>query len=646
MSKGGGGGGGPQEVVQTTSNLPEYARPYFEELLGRTAYETTRPYEAFPGQRIADFTPYEQMGMQGMYDMAAAGAPAQMGMASDIAAQIGYAPSNMGMQIASGFQPMDVTSGYQAGQFDPGYQAGFLGQGYGAGQRGVGYQGTQFDAGYDPGRIAQDYRARGISSYLRPADFESGYTAAPTQGVGDLGQDIREGYNVQYARPGYQAGFLGQGYRPDQLDIDYSAGQFDPGYDASSRQSQFQMPDLTSQFGSAQFDPGYQAGTLEQGYRGQDIGSGYQAGQFDPGYQAQQRDAQFDAERLGVDYQAGQFDPGYVARELGQDYTARELDSQYAGDLDTGPGFKAGTIADAATLEQYMNPYQQLVTDIEKREARRQSEIAESGISQQAAAAGGLGGYREAIMQAERERNLGQQLADIQATGGQRAYEQALQAFEADRGARKHKIKHVRRQSVYASLRLAQQSKPDKRNSRWLLARLRLVKEQNRRRQTLACQHNSRQTRRNKLKSNSVSHLSSKSFSNVSSKNRQDSKPLSLASKRVNVRLKWGLTHNSRKSQRVKHKSSLGSQRLSSLKLLNRQNSSSISSLSKRRRRLDSKPHSLDCQRRSKKRLRVVRQSSLDSQPLILLCRLDRLMSSSLKVHLSLVSRPSNVPLN
>jgi hypothetical protein len=97
------GGGGTQQVEQTTSNLPEYARPYFEELLGRTAYESTRPYEAYPGQRIADFTPYEQMGMQGMYDMAAQGAPAQVGMASDIAAQMGYQPSNMGLQIAGGF---------------------------------------------------------------------------------------------------------------------------------------------------------------------------------------------------------------------------------------------------------------------------------------------------------------------------------------------------------------------------------------------------------------------------------------------------------------------------------------------------------------------------------------------------------------
>ena len=78
-----------------------------------------------------------------------------------------------------------------------------------------------------------------------------------------------------------------------------------------------------------------------------------------------------------------------MARELGLNYTARDLESQYTGDIDTGPGFEAGTIADAATLEQYMSPYQQLVTDIEKREARRQSEIAEAGISQQ-----GGGGWR------------------------------------------------------------------------------------------------------------------------------------------------------------------------------------------------------------------------------------------------------------
>ena len=52
MSKGGGSSAPTQSTV-TQQSLPEYARPYFEELLGRTVYETTRPYEAYPGQRMA-----------------------------------------------------------------------------------------------------------------------------------------------------------------------------------------------------------------------------------------------------------------------------------------------------------------------------------------------------------------------------------------------------------------------------------------------------------------------------------------------------------------------------------------------------------------------------------------------------------------
>ena len=46
MSKGGGGGGVQQsESVVTQTNLPEYAKPFYEEMLGRTVYESTRPYE-------------------------------------------------------------------------------------------------------------------------------------------------------------------------------------------------------------------------------------------------------------------------------------------------------------------------------------------------------------------------------------------------------------------------------------------------------------------------------------------------------------------------------------------------------------------------------------------------------------------------
>lgn len=92
-------------------------------------------------------------------------------------------------------------------------------------------------------------------------------------------------------------------------------------------------------------------------------------------------------------------------------------------------------LADQGALQQYMSPYQQMVVDRQMEEARRQSEIMGQDIGLQAAGQGSLGGYREAIMQSERQRNLERQLGDIQATGSQAAFTQAQQALEQDRAA-------------------------------------------------------------------------------------------------------------------------------------------------------------------------------------------------------------------
>ena len=84
-------------------------------------------------------------------------------------------------------------------------------------------------------------------------------------------------------------------------------------------------------------------------------------------------------------------------------------------------------------ISRFMSPYQQNVTDIQKREAARQSDIMGKGIGDQATSQGGLGGYREAIQQSERERNLSQQMDDIQARGSQAAFESAQQQLERER---------------------------------------------------------------------------------------------------------------------------------------------------------------------------------------------------------------------
>ena len=76
-----------------------------------------------------------------------------------------------------------------------------------------------------------------------------------------------------------------------------------------------------------------------------------------------------------------------------------------------------------------MNPYMQNVVDIQKREAQRQSDIAGTQQQGQATKAGAFGGGRDAIMRAERERNLGMQMGDIQSQGLNNAYNQAMQQF-------------------------------------------------------------------------------------------------------------------------------------------------------------------------------------------------------------------------
>ena len=83
-----------------------------------------------------------------------------------------------------------------------------------------------------------------------------------------------------------------------------------------------------------------------------------------------------------------------------------------------------------------MSPYMQNVVDIQQREARRASQIDAQQQAAQAVGRGAFGGSRDAIMRAERERNLGMRLGDIQATGQQAAFSQAQQQFNAEQNAR------------------------------------------------------------------------------------------------------------------------------------------------------------------------------------------------------------------
>ncbi len=85
---------------------------------------------------------------------------------------------------------------------------------------------------------------------------------------------------------------------------------------------------------------------------------------------------------------------------------------------------------------QYMSPFIEQALEPQMREARRQSEIQRNMDQARAVGQGAFGGSRQAIVEAERQRNLGTQLGDIQSRGLQTAYEQAAQQFNQDAARR------------------------------------------------------------------------------------------------------------------------------------------------------------------------------------------------------------------
>ena len=88
------------------------------------------------------------------------------------------------------------------------------------------------------------------------------------------------------------------------------------------------------------------------------------------------------------------------------------------------------------TAQNYMNPYMQNVVDIQQREAQRTADIAGTGRNAQAVKSGAFGGSRQAIMDAEANRNLSTQMGDIQAQGLNQAYNQGQQQFNTEQQLR------------------------------------------------------------------------------------------------------------------------------------------------------------------------------------------------------------------
>jgi len=225
-------------ISQTT--IPDYARPYVETLLGKTeAITSQNPYQAYPGQRTADFTPLSQQAFQGAQNL---GPASQIGAATDLA---GYAGAGA------------LNTNYQPGQFGPQQFQNQVG----------GYMNPYLQMSLAP-QIAEANRAYDISG---------NQARAQSVGAGAFGgsrQALMSAENERNRNMGL-ANIIGQGYNNayGQAANQYQQGaqlgeqsrQFGAGLGLQGLQTALQSAGALGNLGATQF--GQQAQTL--GIQGQ-----------------------------------------------------------------------------------------------------------------------------------------------------------------------------------------------------------------------------------------------------------------------------------------------------------------------------------------------------------------------------------------
>lgn len=104
----------PQQVTTTTANLPEYARPYFEDLLNRTGQVAAQNYVPYSGQRVANTNDFTRSSQNLTADIHNRGAP-----------DIGTARQSLGTAAGAAgntanFQAGNFSSDYNPNSYNPG----------------------------------------------------------------------------------------------------------------------------------------------------------------------------------------------------------------------------------------------------------------------------------------------------------------------------------------------------------------------------------------------------------------------------------------------------------------------------------------------------------------------------------------------
>jgi hypothetical protein len=264
---GGSGGGGPSQTTTYSTNIPEYARPFVENMLestqkqiyneDMTGFRPYKPYSSNVENYFAGFSPLQQQAQQATGQLQV---PGQIGAGSNLVGTAGQ-----GALGAHGY-------GQQLGQQALGYggaAAGMSGMGFGAGQR------------FEQMATSPGAQAAYMSPYMQNVvDYQK------SQAIRDY--DIAsQGRNAAAVRAG---AFGGSRQAVAEGEANRALMSQLGGIQATGTQKAFEDAQRQMQFGSQLGLQGLQAGYQGLGMGLQGVGQATQAGQY--GLQGLQQAAQ------------------------------------------------------------------------------------------------------------------------------------------------------------------------------------------------------------------------------------------------------------------------------------------------------------------------------------------------------------------
>lgn len=107
----GGGGSAPTSQTVTQTNIPAYAQPYVERMLGTSEALANQPYQPYTGERVAGFTDLQNQAFQGAQNLQPA---QQLGQATGMAGTAGLGSMMAGQNYAQQFTNPYATQAYMS----------------------------------------------------------------------------------------------------------------------------------------------------------------------------------------------------------------------------------------------------------------------------------------------------------------------------------------------------------------------------------------------------------------------------------------------------------------------------------------------------------------------------------------------------